>query len=93
MEFGESEAKTKIKKRNDVSPCYQLWQVLMVDVHGNMYPCGMGVWKEFDPYLTIGNIQYKECTLNTSDLLDIEKRIARYDWRFANETEHVVGNE
>lgn len=148
MEFGESEAKTKIKKRNDVSPCCQLWQVLMVDVRGNMYPCCMGVWKEFDPYLTIGNIQdpiedvaenlmnlrkkqlegdmgsclscatlrhnyafrlpllcydktasihgniqYKECTLNTSDLLDIEKRIARYDWRFANETEHIVGNE
>lgn len=142
----EGEGKTKINKRNDVAPCYQLWQVLAVDVNGNLYPCCMGLWKEFDSYLTIGNIQdpiesvvenlknlrekqlegdmgtclscetlrhnydfrlplfcydkaatiggniqYKECTLNTSQLLEIEKRIARYDRRFANETEHIVG--
>lgn len=145
IEFEENGAKTRIKKRKELRPCYELWQVLMVDVDGNVYPCCMGVWKEYDPYLTIGNIQdfvemiaehmkglrrkqlegdmgsclscatlkhntvfrlplfcydktasihgniqYKECALDVDQLFEIEKQIARYDWRFGNDTENIT---
>lgn len=147
IESTKNGVKTKIK-RKEVCPCCQLWGVLSVDVDGNMYPCCMGLWKEYDPYLTIGNIQdsvkmtvkhlmdlrkkqlegdmgscldcatlqhntafrlplfcydktasihgdiqYRECNLDASQLLEIEKRVARYDWRYGNDTEHITANE
>ncbi len=57
IEFVKNETKTRVLKRNDIKPCYELWQVLMVDVDGNLYPCCMGLWKETDQYLVIGNIK------------------------------------
>lgn len=149
VEWTETEAKTRITKRDEIRPCYELWMELIVDVDGNVFPCCMGVWKEFDPYLTVGNIkdsvetivghlidlrrkqlegdmgscmacstlqhniafrlppfcydkdasahgeiQYREeCTLSASQLFEIEKRVARYDWRYGVDTEYIVGDE
>ena len=57
IEFVENEINTRMKKREEIRPCYELWDVLMIDVDGNIYPCCMGVWKEYDPYLAVGNME------------------------------------
>lgn len=37
-------------------PCSLLWQQLMIDCHGNVWPCCMAIWKEYDSYLSLGHI-------------------------------------
>lgn len=57
IEFVDNEINTRMKKRKEIRPCYELWDVLMIDVDGNIYPCCMGVWKAYDAYLAVGNIE------------------------------------
>jgi MoaA/NifB/PqqE/SkfB family radical SAM enzyme len=38
------------------SPCSQLWNVMMVDVDGFVYPCCIGVWTRKDDDLCLGHI-------------------------------------
>lgn len=38
------------------APCSQLWNVMMVDVDGFVYPCCIGVWTRKDDDLCLGHI-------------------------------------
>ena len=57
IELVENGINTRMKKRKEIRPCYELWEVLMIDTDGNIYPCCMGVWKAYDAYLAVGNIE------------------------------------
>jgi len=37
-------------------PCSQLWNVLMVDLEGYVFPCCLGTWRERDDDLCLGRI-------------------------------------
>jgi radical SAM protein with 4Fe4S-binding SPASM domain len=37
-------------------PCRQPWEMLVVDIEGELFPCCMGVWFRGDKTLSIGNI-------------------------------------
>ena len=63
IELTDNGAKTRSIKRKMPKPCYQLWQVMVVDVEGNIYPCCSGLWKKHDEYLTIGNISDSAVTV------------------------------
>ena len=41
---------------DNLSPCYELWHVLATSVEGNIFPCCLGVWKEYDSDLSLGKI-------------------------------------
>ncbi len=38
-------------------PCNQLWNVIMVDVEGYIFPCCIGVWKKRDKSLMLGHVK------------------------------------
>jgi radical SAM protein with 4Fe4S-binding SPASM domain len=37
-------------------PCRQPWEMLVVDIDGEVYPCCMGVWYRGDKTLSLGNL-------------------------------------
>ncbi len=73
IEFVENEINTRMKKREEIRPCYELWDVLMIDVDGNIYPCCMGVWKEYDPYLAVGNME-DDIDVIVEHVMDLRKK-------------------
>lgn len=56
LELVKNDIRARGQRTKKIRPCYQLWQVMIVDVEGNIWPCCMGVWKEYDRYLALGNI-------------------------------------
>ncbi len=56
MQISGKSIKGRGIKRKKLRPCYELWQVLATEANGNIYPCCLGLWKKYDPYLSIGNI-------------------------------------